>query len=53
MSLILSRLSMDGTVVLIMVEGREWDGSDVRLLELQTKVNTVRRSCSTELAHSP
>jgi hypothetical protein len=30
----------DGTVVLVMVEGREWEGSDVRLRELQTKVNT-------------
>ncbi len=28
-----------GEVVLVMVEGREWDGSDVRLLELQEKTN--------------
>lgn len=29
----------NGTVVLIMVEGREWDGSKERLLELQDKLN--------------
>ena len=28
-----------GEVVLVMVEGREWDGSDVRLFELQEKTN--------------
>ena len=29
----------DGTVVLVMVEGREWDASDRRLFELQEKIN--------------
>jgi len=29
----------DGHVVLVMVEGREWDGSDERLFELQEKIN--------------
>jgi hypothetical protein len=29
-----------GEVLLVMVEGREWDGSDERLFELQEKINT-------------
>lgn len=29
-----------GEVVLVMVEGREWDGSDERLFELQEKINS-------------
>ena len=29
-----------GEVVLVMVEGREWDGSEGRLFELQEKINT-------------
>jgi hypothetical protein len=29
-----------GAVVLVMVEGREWDGSDERLFELQEKINS-------------
>lgn len=28
-----------GEVVLVMVEGREWDGSDERLFELQERIN--------------
>lgn len=28
-----------GEVVLVMVEGREWDGSSERLFELQEKIN--------------
>jgi hypothetical protein len=30
----------NGTVVLIMVEGRHWDGSDARVFELQEKIKT-------------
>ena len=30
----------NGEVVLVMVEGREWDGSDARLFELQEKINS-------------
>lgn len=29
----------EGEIVLIMVEGREWDGSTERLFELQEKIN--------------
>ena len=29
-----------GEVVLVMVEGRQWDGSDQRIFELQEKVNS-------------
>lgn len=29
-----------GEVVLVMVEGREWDGSDERLFQLQEKINS-------------
>ena len=29
-----------GHVVLVMVEGRQWDGSDDRLTELDNKINT-------------
>jgi hypothetical protein len=29
-----------GEVVLVMVEGRDWDGSDERLFELQEKINS-------------
>ena len=29
-----------GEVILVMVEGRQWDGSDERLFELQEKINT-------------
>lgn len=29
-----------GQVVLVMVEGREWDGSDERIFELQEKINS-------------
>jgi hypothetical protein len=29
-----------GEFVLVMVEGREWDGSDERLLQLQRKINS-------------
>jgi hypothetical protein len=29
-----------GAVVLIMVEGREWDGSDAQLIELQKKIDS-------------
>jgi len=30
----------NGEVVLVMVEGREWDGSNERLLQLQEKINS-------------
>ena len=29
-----------GAVVLVLVEGREWDGSDERLFQLQEKINS-------------
>ena len=29
-----------GEVILVMVEGRDWDGSDERLYELQEKINS-------------
>jgi hypothetical protein len=30
----------NGEVVLVMVEGRDWDGSDERLFQLQEKINS-------------
>jgi len=28
-----------GTVILVMVEGRQWDGSEERIVELENKIN--------------
>jgi hypothetical protein len=39
-----------GEVVLVMVEGREWDGSNERLFQLQEKINSyVSFACDGQL----